>query len=285
MRVVESVGELRRVRHELRSPVGFVPTMGFLHGGHLALVHRARSEQTTVVASIFVNPTQFAPHEDLASYPRDLQRDLELLEQAGADVAWTPSVEDMYLPDHDTWVVVDRLTHRLEGASRPTHFRGVATIVAKLFHLVQPAVAYFGQKDAQQALVVDRLVRDLHLPISLCVVPTVREADGLAMSSRNTYLSPAERAAAPVLRRSLDAAERQWQGGERSAEALRAAMREVLASEPAAEVEYVSVADVRTLEELDRVGEKALVSLAVRLGHTRLIDNTLLPPGTPLLER
>jgi pantoate--beta-alanine ligase len=285
MIVTQHVSELRRLRSELPMPVGLVPTMGFLHEGHLALVRQAQEECAATIVSLFVNPTQFAPTEDLTNYPRDAERDLRLLEEAGVDLVFTPQAEEMYAEDHETWVMVDRLTRRLEGATRPTHFQGVATVVAALFHIVEPQRAYFGQKDAQQVLVIDRMIRDLHFPVELCVVDTVRDPDGVAMSSRNAYLSPDERQAVPVLRRSLDLAERLWQDGERDAEQVRKAMVEAIEAEPLARLDYVSIADARTLDEIHVIDRKALVSLAVRIGRTRLIDNAVLPPGESLLTR
>ncbi len=282
MNVATTIPDFRRLRAGLPGPVGFVQTMGFLHDGHLSLVRRAREECTSVVASVFVNPTQFAPSEDLADYPRDIDRDLALLEEAGTDVVVAPSVEFLYPDGYDTWVSVERLAERLEGASRPAHFRGVATIVAKLFNIVRPKRAYFGQKDAQQALVIRRLIRDLNFDIDLVVGPTVREADGLAMSSRNTHLSQEERKAATVLYRCLQQAESLYADGERNAQQFRDAMEKLLRAEPLARHDYISVADVEDLAELKTVDRKALVSLAVRIGKTRLIDNTILPPGQSL---
>ena len=283
MNVAKTIPDFRRLRGELAAPVGLVPTMGFLHDGHLSLVRRARAECASVVASVFVNPSQFAPSEDLADYPRDLDRDVNLLEEAGTDLVLAPPVEAVYPEGFDTWVTVERLTERLEGASRPTHFRGVATIVAKLFNLVRPERAYFGQKDGQQAVVVRRLIRDLGFDIDLVVCPTVREPDGLAMSSRNAYLSPEERKAATILHRALQHAEALYADGERNASKLRGEMERLLRSEPLARPDYVSVANAEDLTELDTVGRKALVSLAVRIGRTRLIDNIVLPPGEGLL--
>ncbi|MFN3741550.1 MAG: pantoate--beta-alanine ligase [Anaerolineales bacterium] len=279
MKVLTSLGELWEERKKLAEPVGFVPTMGYLHEGHLSLVRRARQECASVVVSIFVNPTQFGPHEDLARYPRDLERDLRLLTPLQVDVVWTPTVEEMYPPGYQTWVTVEELTKPLEGAMRPGHFRGVTTVVSKLFNAVQPQRAYFGQKDAQQAAVIRQMRRDLSYPIEIVVCPTVREADGLAMSSRNTYLSPTERQAATVLYRALTAAQSAYQAGERNAERLRAIMLEVLQSEPLAQVQYVSCADYDTLQELDEVRGKALLSMAVFIGKTRLIDNVVLEEG------
>ena len=276
MHVVETVADVRRFRADLAGTWGLVPTMGFLHLGHTSLVEQARSENDQVGVSIFVNPTQFGPSEDLAAYPRDLEKDLGLLEQAGADLVWVPGAEEVYPPDYRTYVVVEEVTRPLEGAARPGHFRGVATVVAKLFNVFLPDRAYFGQKDAQQAVVIRQMVRDLNFPIELVVCPIVREADGLAMSSRNVYLTPEQRAAAPVLYRALSAARDLWSSGERDGEQLRQAIRRVLDAEPLARSEYVSAADPRTLEELGLAGRDVLLSMAVRIGKARLIDNLLL---------
>jgi pantoate--beta-alanine ligase len=249
--------------------------MGYLHAGHISLVQAARNECASVAASIFVNPTQFGPNEDLARYPRDLPRDLALLEAAGVDLVWTPTVEIMYPPGFQTWVEVEGLTRRLEGEIRPGHFRGVTTVVAKLFNAVGPDKAYFGQKDAQQAAVIRRMTKDLDFPIEIVVCPTLREADGLAMSSRNTYLNLQERQAATVLFRALSTAKTAYDSGERTAEKLRALVAETVAIEPLARLQYVSCADYDTLEELETVSGKALLSIAVIVGKTRLIDNFL----------
>ena len=276
MMIVSTLEELRSARSILDDPVGLVPTMGYLHEGHLSLVKRAKEECASVAVSIFVNPTQFGPDEDLAAYPRDLERDLRLLESLGVDLVWTPTPEIMYPDGYQTWVQVEALTVSLEGARRPGHFRGVTTVVAKLFNGVQPAKAYFGQKDAQQAAVIRRMARDLNFPLDVVVCPTMREPDGLAMSSRNAYLDPEQRQAATVLYRALSAAKEAYEAGEHDAEKLRALMRETLAAEPLAEMQYVSCADYDTLEELDTVSGKALLSMAVFVGKTRLIDNFVL---------
>jgi len=281
--VVGTIEAYRKLRTDLPEPVGFVPTMGYLHEGHLSLVREARARSASVVASIFVNPSQFAPSEDLAAYPRDLDRDVAFLEAEGVDLIFHPATEEMYPEGFDTWVNVEELAQRLEGASRPTHFRGVATIVAKLFNIVQPQVAVFGQKDAQQALVIRRLIVDLGFDVDLVVAPTVREPDGLAMSSRNAYLTPEEREAATALCRSLRHAEDLFAGGERNAGNLRHAMMEILEAEALLQPIYVSIADVPALEELETVDRKALVSLAARVGKARLIDNVVLPPGEGLI--
>ena len=275
MKVVESLGDLRQARASLPEPVGLVPTMGFLHDGHLSLVEKARQECRTVAVSIFVNPTQFGPTEDLAAYPRDPPRDLAALESAGVDLVWTPAPEVIYPPGFQTWVTVEGVSQGLEGERRPGHFRGVATIVTKLLHAFQPQKAYFGQKDAQQAAVIRRLTADLDFPTEIVVCPTVREPDGLAMSSRNTYLDPDERRAATVLHRALEAGRRAYAAGERDADRLRQILQTVLAEEPRADVQYVSAADPNTLQELHGPVESALLSLAVFIGKTRLIDNTV----------
>ncbi len=276
MQVVETIAEVRRIRRAASGPWGLVPTMGFLHEGHLALVQRARLENDHVAVSIFVNPTQFGPSEDLSAYPRDLQRDLRLLGDLGVDLVWTPPVEEVYGPGYQTYVTVEEVTRPLEGAARPTHFRGVATVVAKLFNIFQPDRAYFGQKDAQQAVVIQQMVRDLAFPLEIVVCPIVRERDGLAKSSRNIYLTPEQRAAAPVLNRALLSARKAWLAGERDGERLRRIMADVLAAEPLAQVDYVSAADPRTLAELGQATDGALLSMAVRIGRARLIDNLLL---------
>ncbi|MBI5935356.1 MAG: pantoate--beta-alanine ligase [Chloroflexi bacterium] len=273
MIIASTLDELRAARLLLDGRVGLVPTMGYLHEGHLSLARRARAECDRVVATIFVNPTQFGANEDLSKYPRNLKGDLSLLESTGVDLVWTPDNETIYPPGFSTWVEVEGLTKPLEGAARPGHFRGVTTVVAKLFNAVQPQVAYFGQKDAQQAAVIRKMARDLNFPIKIAVCPTVREADGLAMSSRNSYLSAEERQSATVLFRALTAAKDAFERGEQNAEALRKIMSNTLASEPRAQIQYVSCADYDTLEELGMVTGKALLSMAVFMGKTRLIDN------------
>ncbi|MFI5254153.1 MAG: pantoate--beta-alanine ligase [Candidatus Limnocylindrales bacterium] len=272
-RVLRTRAELREALATAPRPVGLVPTMGWLHDGHRSLMRRARAEAATVVVTIFVNPRQFDVAEDLARYPRNEASDLAICAGEGVDIVWAPPVEEVYPPGFDTTVTVGALAQPLEGAARPGHFEGVATVVAILFALVGAERAYFGQKDAQQVLVLRRMARDLALPTDVIPCPTVREADGLALSSRNVHLSPSERAAAPVLRQALLAARGRWAASERSGEALRAAMRTTLAGEPLAAVDYVSCADPATLQELATVGGPALLSLAVRFGSTRLIDN------------
>jgi pantoate--beta-alanine ligase len=276
MRTIITLSDLRSLRPSFPGKVGLVPTMGYLHEGHLSLIRRARQECDHVVVSIFVNPTQFGPKEDLSKYPRDLDRDLGLIEPLGVDLVWMPTAEIMYPKGYQTWVEVETVTRPLEGAMRPGHFRGVTTVVAKLFNGVQPQRAYFGQKDAQQAAVIRQMTRDLNFPIEIVVCPIVREPDGLAMSSRNVYLDAEERKAATVLYRSLKAARNLYKNGERNADELRRLMREVLATELLAQMQYVSCADYDTLEELETVTGKTLLSMAVFLGKTRLIDNIVL---------
>jgi len=276
MLTIKTLIDMHATRLSFTGRVGLVPTMGYLHEGHLSLVRRAREECDHVVVSIFVNPTQFGPKEDLSKYPRDIDRDLSLLDPLGVDLVWMPMPEIMYPSAFQTWVDVETLTLRLEGVTRPGHFRGVTTVVAKLFNAVQPHKAYFGQKDAQQAAVIRQMRRDLSYPIEIVVCPIVREPDGLAMSSRNVYLDPQQRKAATVLYRSLSAAKEAYEDGVRDAETLRQIMKDVLAAEPLAEVQYVSCADYDTLEELDTVTGKALLSMAVFIGKTRLIDNVVL---------
>jgi pantoate--beta-alanine ligase len=267
---------MRELRRSIAGSVGFVPTMGYLHQGHLSLAKRARQENATVIVSIYVNPTQFGPHDDLDAYPRDIDRDLHLLEEEGTDIVFLPTGDEMYPSGYSTWVEVEKVTERLEGRVRPGHFRGVATVVAKLFNIVQPTRAYFGQKDAQQAVVIKRMVIDLNMDMDIIVVPTAREEDGLAMSSRNIYLNARERQVAPVLYRSLMLAKGLWQEGEKDAGRIRQSMTDLIRGEPLAHLDYVSIADADTLEELQHIDRPALVSLAVRIGKAWLIDNIVL---------
>ncbi len=279
MKLIRTLSDLRTHISTLPRPLGLVPTMGYLHAGHLALVRRARAECASVGVSIFVNPAQFGPQEDLARYPRALERDLRMLGDVGVDVVWAPEAGEVYPDGYQTYINVENVAVPLEGAVRPGHFRGVATVVAKLFNAFTPDRAYFGQKDAQQAAVIRRMTRDLNFPLEVIICPTVRERDGLAMSSRNTYLQPEERRAAVVLYGALSAARNAYENGEQSAEALRATMQDYLAAEPRARTEYVSIAAPDTLQELERVDRNALLSMAVRIGQTRLIDNFILRDG------
>ncbi len=276
-RVLRTRAELRAALADAARPVGLVPTMGWLHDGHRSLMRRARADDATTVVTIFVNPRQFGDPADLERYPRSEARDVAICEEEGVDLVFAPAVEEVYPPGFDTTIRVGAIAEPLEGAARPGHFDGVATVVAVLFDLVGAEHAYFGQKDAQQVLVVRAMARDLAIPTEVIACPTIREPGGLALSSRNVHLSPTERAAAPVLHRALQDARAAWVDGERSGDALRGRMRAVLAAEPLADVDYVSVADAATLRELDRVDGPALLSLAVRFGSTRLIDNEPLP--------
>lgn len=276
MEIATDLDKFRALRASLHGTVGLVPTMGYLHEGHLSLIRRAKAECAHVVVSIFVNPTQFGPNEDLSKYPHDLERDLRLLEPLGVDMVWTPTAEGMYPNGFQTWVQVEALTAPLEGAVRPAHFRGVTTVVAKLFNAVRPHKAYFGQKDAQQAAVIRQMTRDLSYPIEIVVCPIVREPDGLAMSSRNKYLEGEDRQAALVLSRALNAAKELYDAGERDGEKLRGKMKEIIAAEPRVQMQYVSCADYDTLAELETVTGKTLLSMAVMIGKTRLIDNFVL---------
>jgi pantoate--beta-alanine ligase len=279
MQIIEKTEEMRKwsdgERREGRT-IAFVPTMGFLHRGHLALVRAARQYGERRVVSIFVNPSQFAPHEDFAGYPRDLARDLDLLRNEAVEVVFHPSVEEMYPGGFDTHIRVEGLSERLCGAFRPGHFQGVTTVVAKLFNIVQPHTAILGCKDFQQLQVIRRMVKDLSLPVQIVGYPTVREADGLAMSSRNAYLNPAERSAALCLSRSLCRAECMVKRGERRAGPILERVRSEIAAEPLARLEYASVVDPETLVEIEELGERAVLALAVWIGKARLIDNVML---------
>ena len=272
MRVCRTIAEVREARGGIEH-LGLVPTMGFLHEGHLSLVRKARAECGAVAVSIFVNPTQFGPNEDFSRYPRDMERDLRLLEAEGVDLVFTPEPAEIYPDGFATGIEVGPIAGVLEGAVRPGHFSGVATVVTKLFNIVAPTVAYFGQKDAQQCAVIRQVVRDLDLPVVLRIEPTVREADGLAMSSRNVYLDKAQREEALVVYRALRSAAAAFETGETDAGVLRAAMRAALEGYS---FDYVSVADPDTMQELDVARPGGVVSTAVRFGATRLIDNLVL---------
>jgi pantoate--beta-alanine ligase len=276
MKQISTVAEMRRALADVQGSVGLVPTMGYLHAGHMALVERARRENDVVVVTIFVNPTQFGPGEDFARYPRDLQRDLGMLRKARVDFAFTPDASEMYPEGFSSFVTVEGLSEKLEGDFRPGHFRGVTTVVAKLFNIIPAERAYFGQKDAQQVVVIRRMVRDLNFRHQIVAVPTVREPDGLALSSRNVYLNPEERESALVLSRALFMAREMYEKGERDAREIRSAMRAMLEAEPRVKVDYVTVSDPESLDELERIEGQALVALAARVGSTRLIDNIVL---------
>ncbi|NMC31645.1 MAG: pantoate--beta-alanine ligase [Veillonellaceae bacterium] len=281
MQVITRIDELKKRIHDARvagKTIGVVPTMGYLHEGHLTLMRQARSEQGFVIATLFVNPLQFGPTEDYAVYPRDLARDSKLAATTGIDVLFAPTVDEMY-PAGDgktlTFVDVEKITATLCGASRPGHFRGVATVVTKLFNITEADVAYFGQKDAQQVTVIRQMVKDLNMNVRIVAVPIVREIDGLALSSRNQFLSPAERQAALVLSRSLRIAEEMLTGGVREASVLRNTVSDCLAQEALAVIDYIAIVDPQTLQPLSQISGSALVALAVRFGKTRLIDNLL----------
>jgi pantoate--beta-alanine ligase len=278
MLVLRKIADFRAWRRTLTGTLGLVPTMGYLHEGHLSLVRASKQQCGHTAATIFVNPTQFGPSEDLSRYPRDEARDLRLLDAEGVDAVFIPSIEEMYPDGFQTFVTVESLTQRLEGASRPTHFRGVTTVVMKLLQLARPDRAYFGRKDAQQLAIVRRMVHDLDVPVEIVGMPIVREPDGLALSSRNVYLTSEQRKAAVVLHLALRLAEHVAGNGERDATKIRAEMEAMIRAESLAEIDYVSIADPNTLEELDTLDHPALASIAVRFGPTRLIDNTKLTP-------
>ncbi|HUS81732.1 MAG TPA: pantoate--beta-alanine ligase [Dehalococcoidia bacterium] len=284
MQVVSTIDGMRRLRYQTNGrKVGFVPTMGYLHEGHLSLVRKARAENDLVVVSIFVNPIQFGPNEDFEKYPRDTQRDLSLLQQENVDIVFMPSALDVYPEGFNAYVDVGQVTEVLEGAFRPGHFRGVATVVLKLFNAVQPHRAYFGQKDAQQVVVIRKMVQDLNVGVEIVGCPTIRETGGLAMSSRNVFLSPDERRAALVLFRCLSLVERLHRQGERDAGKLRGRLEGLVAREPLAHVDYISIADPHTLQELETIEGPALISLAIRIGVTRLIDNLTVGEKRPAI--
>jgi pantoate--beta-alanine ligase len=275
MKTVKTIAEMRQLRAQITGTAGFVPTMGYLHEGHISLVNKAREENDVVFVSIFVNPTQFGPKEDFRNYPRDLKRDLAMLEPA-TDYVFVPADAEMYPEKYNTWVEVNDITDRLEGVIRPGHFKGVTTVVNKLFNIVRPTKAYFGQKDAQQVAVIKKMVTDLNMDLEVVACPTMREKDGLAMSSRNTYLTPEQRKAAVVLSRALRMAKELWTNGETESAEIRQEMTSLIRKEPLAMIDYVSIADNETLKEIHRVKTPALVSLAVKIGKTRLIDNIVL---------
>ena len=276
MKIIETIAEMKQMRSNLAEPIGLVPTMGYLHEGHLSLVRKARADNPSVIASIFVNPTQFGPQEDFKTYPRDTQRDLTMLKEVKTDIVFMPSAADMYPTNFDTWIDIHQVTTKLEDAYRPGHFLGVSTVVAKLFNIIQPTRAYFGQKDAQQVIVIKKMVADLNMNTEIINLPTVREADGLAMSSRNAYLSAEQRQAAIILYEALQLAQQLFDKGERNADYLRRQMTTLIRKQPLASIEYVSLADSETLDELKEIKTPALISLAVRIGKTRLIDNIVL---------
>jgi len=278
MQVLESIEELRLARRLMSGEIGLVPTMGYLHEGHLSLVNSARQDNDTVIATIFVNPTQFGTGEDLSTYPRDMPRDLDMLESAGVDFVFTPTPDMMYPEHFQTYVTVEQVTQGLEGAQRDGHFRGVTTVVAKLFNLIQPDTAYFGQKDAQQVVVIRRMVADFNIPVDIVVCPIVREADGLAMSSRNVYLTSKERQAATVLYKSIQAVGQAYERGERDPDKLCQIAIDMVSAQSLADLNYVSLSDPLTLEDIVAPTDSPLLfSIAVQIGKPRLLDNCLLP--------
>jgi pantoate--beta-alanine ligase len=278
MLVTNALPELRKIRASMGGTFGLVPTMGALHDGHASLIRRATGECDHVGVSVFINPMQFGSGEDLEKYPRTIEDDLALLERLGVALVFTPAIDRMYPSGYQTWITVENVTAPLEGTWRPGHFRGVVTVVAKLFNAFEPDRAYFGQKDAQQAVVIRRMVKDLNCPVEIVVCPTVRESDGLALSSRNAYLGPEERKAATVLYRALVLAKNSYEKGEKDGAVLRSVMQSVIESEPLAVAEYISAADPETLLELQQIVPEngVLLSMAVRIGKTRLIDNLML---------
>jgi pantoate--beta-alanine ligase len=279
MKIIRTVAEMTAARDAMSASVGLVPTMGYLHEGHLSLVRQATSENDHVVVTIFVNPTQFGPNEDLDRYPRDEQRDVDLLKREGADIVFIPTADEIYPPGFDDWVeVTGPIAERLEGTHRPGHFRGVTMVCARLFRIIRPTRAYFGQKDAQQLRIIRRMVEQEDIPVEIIAMSIVRESDGLAMSSRNAYLTPEQRTAGLVLSRGLAAGSAAVARGVTDGKAIRSTVRDVLAAEPLLEVDYVSVADEQTLDELDTIDRPALILIAARVGSTRLIDNTIVVP-------
>jgi pantoate--beta-alanine ligase len=280
MKICNTIEDMRtscRAAKHRGKRLGFVPTMGALHEGHLSLVRTARASCDAVAASIFVNPTQFGPNEDLTKYPRTFERDRELLEKEGVELLFAPSVEEMYPAGAVTWITVEGLSGKLDGRSRPGHFRGVTTVVAKLLHIVEPDAAFFGQKDAAQVAIVRRMVRDLNFPVEIVACPIVREPDGLAMSSRNAYLDPQQRKQALALHRALLRVQKSWEAGEREAEKLLAGGRDELAKEKSVRLDYLEVVDPDSLDSINGADQGALVAVAAFVGTTRLIDNILLP--------
>jgi pantoate--beta-alanine ligase len=279
MKLCLTIPEARAACHDSRANrkrLGLVPTMGALHEGHLSLVRAAKAQCAAVAVSIFVNPTQFGPTEDLSKYPRPFDRDCQLLEKEGVDILFAPSVEEIYPNGQVTWVLVEGLSEKLDGRSRPGHFRGVTTIVSKLFHILEPDATFFGQKDAAQLAVIRRMVEDLNFPVEIVACPIVRESDGLAMSSRNAYLNREERGRALVLRRSLQQVQQEFQNGERIAAKLIAAAKDVFAREPQVVLDYFEIVDPDTLDPVERISQKTLVTVAANVGSTRLIDNLVL---------
>ncbi len=279
VKTIEQVREVVRAAHSKGKIIGFVPTMGALHAGHISLIEAAKKKCDFVVVSIFVNPTQFGPGEDFQKYPRPLEKDLEICEEQGVDVVFNPPQQQMYAGENLTWVNVEKMTEGLCGASRPGHFRGVTTVCARLFNIVQPDIAFFGQKDAQQAIVIKRMVADLNMPLEIAVCPTVREADGLAISSRNQYLTNQERADAALIYKSLEKCEEMIESGTKDSQTITGEMRKILNQSALIEIEYVSLVDAKTLEAAEQISGRVLAAVAARVGSTRLIDNIVVDSG------
>ncbi len=278
MLLFHKIDELKQYLNSQRKEgktVGLVPTMGYLHDGHLSLIKKANEENNIVVVSIFVNPTQFGPNEDLDKYPRNLERDIELVGEAGGDIVFNPTVDEIYPNGFQTYVEVEGLTTTLCGALRPGHFKGVTTVVSKLFHIVNPDNAYFGQKDAQQSIVIKRMVKDLNMDVNVVVCSIIREPDGLAMSSRNVYLSKDEREQAVILYQSLSMARKMIENGENQALIIKDNMTKMIQEKPKAAIDYISIVDVETLKEIEEINKDTLIALAVKFGKTRLIDNVM----------
>jgi pantoate--beta-alanine ligase len=284
MRTIDSITEMVEIRNQIKRPMALVPTMGALHHGHISLIDKAKEENASVIVSIFINPTQFGPKEDFQSYPRELESDLSILKSLDIDVVFMPNQDDMYPNGFETWVEVRGIGDRLEGEQRPGHFRGVATVVTKLFAITRPDTAYFGQKDAQQVVVIGKLNRDLNLGVDLKALPTIREPDGLAMSTRNFYMEAHERQASSVIFRSLALAHDMYFKGYRNSNEIKDEIRTLIEEEPLARINYISIAQIDTLEEIEHINNHALISVAVNIGQTRLIDNITVGPATKLLQ-
>jgi len=280
MKIIKAVGAMQNTAEELRlqgKRIAFVPTMGYLHEGHVSLMRQGKERADILVASVFVNPTQFGPQEDLDAYPRDFESDERLMREVGVDIVFYPTTEEIYPEGYQTYITLEQLPQNLCGASRPTHFRGVATVVTKLFNIVKPHVALFGDKDFQQRVVIQRMVRDLNSDVEIIGCPIVREKDGLAMSSRNAYLNPEERREALALKKALDSAQELFVQGERNSGPLLAKAQEILEAHPVIRIDYMKMCDTKNLEEIDKVEDEAVLAVATFLGKTRLIDNCVLP--------
>ncbi|HSW96796.1 MAG TPA: pantoate--beta-alanine ligase [Candidatus Saccharimonadales bacterium] len=282
MQITKTIKEIRTFRNSIQGTVGFVPTMGYLHKGHLSLIQLAKQENDHVIVSIFVNPKQFGPKEDFQTYPRDIKRDVALLRESKVNIIFSPSVDELYPSNYQTYVHVEKITKKLEGKSRPGHFIGVTTVVTKLFNIIQPTRVYFGQKDAQQVIVIKKMVKDLNIPIEVIIGETFREADGLAMSSRNVFLTDKERKEAGIIYKSLCLAKELFENGERNTIKIKNKMKNLIHA-TSGKIDYISIADTQTLKELAKIKTEALVSLAIHFGNTRLIDNVYLKKQTTII--